>query len=202
ALELVARIGNHAIFRRHHRGPLRHGEIDAVIVAAVRPGSEGRHDAALHRPPETIAGHRIWRGKLLVGGDTRRAHSWSAWTRGLVRCRDRSRRRVLLLAGFIIGALSLGAVRFTRLLRLLFGERGAWRRNPSRLHHVHVRLILGRRSLLGNGRRRRQRSAPDHRLGLRLAWPRIGGLLDARARRRRIGVAGTWAIGRWRQGGA
>src|SRR6185437_8483799 len=50
--------------------------------------------------------------------------------------------------------------------------------------------------------RRRQRSAPDHRLGLRLAWPRIGGLLDARARRRRIGVAETWAIGRWRQGGA
>src|SRR5262245_17245837 len=114
ALELVARIGHHAIFCRHHRGPLRHGEIDAVIVAAVRPGSEGRHDAALHRPPETIAGHRIWRGKLLVGGDTRRAHSWSAWTRGLVRCRDRTRRCVLLLAG--IGALSLGTVGLARLL--------------------------------------------------------------------------------------
>src|SRR5262245_15142924 len=190
----------------------------------------------------------------------RRAHSWSAWTRGLVRCRDRSRRRVLLLAGFIIGALSLGTLGLACVLRLLFGERGAWRRNPGRLHHVHVGLILGRRSLLGNGRRRnarlcfdrlpartgddqalpdievsigkvigahdlldrdviaprearervalgdlnapplrrRQRSAPDHRL----AWPRIGGLLDAPARRRRIVVAGTWAIRRWREGAA
>src|SRR6185312_4715979 len=127
----------------------------AVIVAAVRPGSEGRHGAALHRPPEAIAGHRIWRGKLLVGGDTRRAHSWSAWTGSLVRCGDRSLRRVLLLAG-----LSLGTVGLASLLRLLFGERGAWRRNPGRLHHVHVGLILGRRTfglLLGNGLRRNSR---------------------------------------------
>src|SRR5262249_11905916 len=55
ALELVAGVRDHAILSRHHRGSLRHGEVDAVIVAAIGLGAEARDHASLHRPAEAIA---------------------------------------------------------------------------------------------------------------------------------------------------
>ena len=52
ALELVAGIGDDAVFRRLDRRALGHREIDAVVLQAVRLGAEAGDDPAAHRPAE------------------------------------------------------------------------------------------------------------------------------------------------------
>src|SRR5262249_27731255 len=52
ALELVARIGDDAVVRGFDRRPLGYREIDAVVLQAIRLGTEAGNDAAAHRPPE------------------------------------------------------------------------------------------------------------------------------------------------------
>ena len=52
ALELVARIGDDAVLGRLDRRAFGHREVDAVVLQAVRLGSEAGDDAAAHRPAE------------------------------------------------------------------------------------------------------------------------------------------------------
>src|SRR5262249_61097289 len=54
-LEFVAGIGDDAILSRHHRGSLRHGEVDAVLFAAVSLVAAARSDSPPHRPSEAGA---------------------------------------------------------------------------------------------------------------------------------------------------
>src|SRR5690349_19065245 len=49
ALELAPGISHDAVFRSLDRGALRHGKVDAVILHAVRLGSERYDHAATHR---------------------------------------------------------------------------------------------------------------------------------------------------------
>src|SRR5690242_15696634 len=53
ALQLTAGIGNHAVLCGLDRGALRHGEIDPVILDAIRLRSERRDHAAAYRPAES-----------------------------------------------------------------------------------------------------------------------------------------------------
>ena len=148
AFELVAGIGDHAVLSCLHRGALRDRDVDAVIVAAVRARTELGDDAALHRPAEAVAGHRLGRRQLVVAGDALAARACDLGRSGNV-----VRRAVLRLAGRFRAGHRLGL--------FLFGQRGPGRRDGHGLDLAYVRRRV-------DGRLRERRRfvlGGDHGLG-------------------------------------
>src|SRR5271169_2025363 len=90
ALQFVAGIRDHAVFRGLDRGAFGHGEIDAVVLQTVRLRSKTGDDTAAHRPTKrwrAANGFRALDRAFLALGRNRRGKPCAM---GRVRARDRA----------------------------------------------------------------------------------------------------------------